>query len=183
MYPTLTRKIGCATTNIEDKFDAKTLERIDAELVRLNPGGRFDSVYTFSVKAELRHSDVHHMSVGGEYFVELGKRKYWWMYADEMEKDLTNEERRKMLGKRKTETWKPNVRLTSWLWRENVLYHRIEDSQSFRAALSFASTSLSAQKCPAPATSTLVNRDPGAALSWLDHSRILFADVKMSWSP
>jgi hypothetical protein len=51
------------------------------------------------------------MSVGGKYFVELGKRKCWWMYANEMEEDLTDEERRNILGKPKTEIWKPDGRI------------------------------------------------------------------------
>jgi hypothetical protein len=39
MYPTPNRKIGYATTNMEDEFDQKALERKDAELVRLNLAG------------------------------------------------------------------------------------------------------------------------------------------------
>jgi hypothetical protein len=50
------------------------------------------------------------MSVGGEYFVELGKRKCWWMYMDEMDKGLTGEERRKMV-ECKTVVWKPDCRI------------------------------------------------------------------------
>jgi hypothetical protein len=70
--------------------------------------------YTFAVEPKsggLRRSDVHHMSVGGEYFVELGKRKCRWVYADEMDKVLTEKERRKILGKPKAVVWEPDCRI------------------------------------------------------------------------
>jgi hypothetical protein len=81
--------------------------------VRLEPGSKFESYYTFAVEltnAGFRRSDVHHMSVGGEYFLELGKRECWWMYVEEVREDLI-EERRKRLGKRKTVMWKPDRRI------------------------------------------------------------------------
>jgi hypothetical protein len=99
---------------IQDEWNDNALEREDEKLLRLDPGARCETLYTFAVEPKaggLRRSDVHHMSVGGEYFVELGKRKCWWMYVDEMDKGLTEEERRKILVKRKTVVWKPDCRI------------------------------------------------------------------------
>jgi hypothetical protein len=83
----------------------------DAQMLRLDPKGQFRLPYTFTVKDKaggLRHPDVWQMKNGGVYFAEHGERQCWWMYVDEMEKNLTEMERRHVLVARgKAERWRP----------------------------------------------------------------------------
>jgi hypothetical protein len=125
------------------------------------------------------------MEADERQWIKSRESKYWWLYENEIEEGLNVEgEREVMAEKGNMVDGKPDYWLGLRLWLKPVaLPYRIVDSQFFSAVLSVTSTSLSIQKCPAPMTSTLVKRDAGSALSCSDQSRILFAEVKASWSP
>ncbi len=79
------------------------------ELVRIDPGQKFSTSYTISVvpKAdELRDSDIRHMVPGNTYEITLRKRRWSWMFEDEMAEDIEEDERRAILKKREAVEWK-----------------------------------------------------------------------------
>jgi hypothetical protein len=90
------RRIGCYATILCDEDIAP--EHEDAVLVRLNPGGRFENVYTFRVWEGVQSTDTHFVREGGRYWVESGERKFWWMFEDEVvDRELTEEEKRRLV--------------------------------------------------------------------------------------
>jgi hypothetical protein len=107
------RKIGPFPT-MQDEWDQEKVDFEDSELVRLEPGESFETAYTFRVverPLSYERSDVKYMRDGGTYWMELGHRKCWWMYADDVGKDLTAKEIRELLGRREYIEWQPNCRV------------------------------------------------------------------------
>lgn len=105
-------RIGCWGVNQDDEWDQETREFEEASLVRLEPREVFETTYTFYVKeGQLRHSDTHYMKPGRMYWAELGERRCWWMYADEMEENLTEKEMGHRLRLRGSVEWKPSCRI------------------------------------------------------------------------
>jgi hypothetical protein len=46
----------------------------------------------------MKFADTHFMKEGGDYWLESGKRKFWWMYEDEVVGEgLTEEEEKRRL--------------------------------------------------------------------------------------
>jgi hypothetical protein len=105
-------RIGVHSGRVTDDDPPEPYE--DAQVLRLDPEGQFKVPYTFTVddkSGDLRHSDVWQMKEGNVYFAGHGERRCWWMYADEMEKNLTETERRRILvTKGKAERWRPEGR-------------------------------------------------------------------------
>ena len=99
---------------MQDEWDQEELDFEDSELVLLKQGEVFETAYTFHTEDPPLHtvrSDVKFMKDGGVYWMELGRRKCWWMTADEVGQSLTAKEIRYLLGRREYVEWKPNCRV------------------------------------------------------------------------
>ena len=102
------RKIGARSTIIADEWDEEALDLEDTELVRLEPGQRFSTVYTVSVVPKaggLRASDTKHMVPGNTYEITLMRRRWRWMFEDEMDGDIGENERRETLKRKEAVEW------------------------------------------------------------------------------
>ena len=102
------RRIGPPSTMIQDDFDEEAQDLEDTQLVRLEPGQTFETSYTFSVVPKLdgiRNSDVRNMVVGNTYVITLKKRRWRWVFEDEMPHGLDDEEARHLLRKRHAAEW------------------------------------------------------------------------------
>lgn len=98
---------------MQDEWDKEQVEFEDSKLVRLEPGETVETEYTFFVETGpdvVRRSDVQFMKPGNKYWVELGIRKCWWIYADEMKEGLTDLEMREVLRQRPSVEWKPTFK-------------------------------------------------------------------------
>jgi hypothetical protein len=86
------RRIGCFGTISCDDIP---LVHEDAVLVRLSPGS--DSLWE-----GVKIADTHFMKEGGNYWLESGKRKFWWMFEDEVvdEGIITEEKKRSLVVER-----------------------------------------------------------------------------------
>jgi hypothetical protein len=107
------RRRGCYPSMQNEEFDKEELEFEDSKLVRLEPGETIETTYTLFVETGpnvVRRSDAHFMKRGNEYWIELGDRKCWWIYADEMNEHLTETEMREVLGQRQSVKWKPDCK-------------------------------------------------------------------------
>ena len=88
---------GPPSTMIDDEFDSDLLDVQDTELVWLEPGQTFSTGYTFAVTPKMsgiRPSDVHSLTAGNTYEITLQKRRWRWMFDDELPADLDNEAKR-----------------------------------------------------------------------------------------
>jgi hypothetical protein len=95
------RPIGCIST-VQCDYDPVP-EHEDAVFVRLGPEGTFESTFTIGPKPRWGTrgvADTHRMKVDGKYWVDSRTRKYWWLYEDEIEESLTEEEKRKVIVER-----------------------------------------------------------------------------------
>lgn len=102
------RRIGPTSTIISDDWDEDDLNLEDSELIRLELGQKHSIPYTISVvpKARgLRASDVYLMVKGNTYDIGLRKRRWMWMFEDEMGGEMSEEDRREMLRKREAVEW------------------------------------------------------------------------------
>lgn len=102
------RKIGARSTIIADEYDEDALDLADTELVRLEPGQKFATAYTVSVVPKaggLRDSDTKYMVQGNNYEITLMKRRWRWMFEDEMVGDIGEGERREILKKKEVVEW------------------------------------------------------------------------------
>jgi hypothetical protein len=102
------RQVGARSTIIADEWDEHALDLDDTALVWLESGQTFSTLYTVSVVPKvngLRDSDVKHLVVGNTYEITLRKRRWRWMFEDEMGGGLSEKERR-VLRKRKVVEWK-----------------------------------------------------------------------------
>jgi hypothetical protein len=102
------RQIGARSTIIADEFDEDALGLEDTELVCLEPGQKFSSSYTVSVVPKaggLRDSDTKHMVQGNTYQITLRKRRWRWMFEDEMAGGIGEDERRAILTKTEAVEW------------------------------------------------------------------------------
>jgi hypothetical protein len=100
--------VGARSTIIADEWDEHALDLDDTALVWLEPGQTFSTLYTVSVVPKvngLRDSDVKHLVVGNTYEITLRKRRWRWMFEDELGGGLSEEERR-VLRKKKVVEWK-----------------------------------------------------------------------------
>lgn len=71
-------------------------------MVRLEPSQKFSTSYTLSVDPnadKLRNSDTRNMVSGSLYEITFRKRKWRWMFEEEMGGDLSKEERGEVLRK------------------------------------------------------------------------------------
>jgi hypothetical protein len=84
------RRIGCFGT-ISCDVDIPP-EHEDVLLVRLSPGGgSFENVYIFCVWEGVKFADT-------KYWLESGKRKFWWMFEDDVvDRGLTEGEKRMLV--------------------------------------------------------------------------------------
>ena len=92
------------------QFDEDPDLREDTSLERLEPGQSLEMAYTFSVERKFKDfpSDVHKLQDGQRYEVTLRKRRWWWMFEDEMPMDCTTDDgRRRVLGEQTCCVWKP----------------------------------------------------------------------------
>ncbi|KAF2127047.1 hypothetical protein P153DRAFT_398421 [Dothidotthia symphoricarpi CBS 119687] len=107
------KRIGVVPTMVFDDWDEENLDFIDSRLVHVNPGEKVETTYTFSVvpKAKgLRRSDTASMKESGEYTIELGKRKCWWIDAKEMVEGMGEQEKKEMLRQRGScLVWRPTA--------------------------------------------------------------------------
>lgn len=100
---------------MQEEWDKEEVEFEDSKLVRLEARETVKTTYTLFVETGpnvVRRLDVHFIKPGNEYWVELGIRKCWWMYAEEMKEGLTEMEMREVLGKRQSVEWKPECKAT-----------------------------------------------------------------------
>ncbi len=96
---------------MQDEWDDAKVEFENTELLRMEPGQMFETSYTLYVKRlTVRRSETDFMVPGDNYWAGLGKRKCWWMYADEMDDGLSEMEMRDALRKARSVEWKPDVR-------------------------------------------------------------------------
>jgi hypothetical protein len=96
----------------DERFTVDDLKFDDASLVRLEPRQVFEDTYTFKVKKEqISYADTEFMKPGGKYWIDLGERNCWWMYADEMDEGLTEDEMKERFRGREIVEWKPGCRL------------------------------------------------------------------------
>jgi hypothetical protein len=60
------------------------------------------NAYTFRVWEGVKIADTHFMKEGGNYWLESGKRKFWWMFEDEVvdEGIITEEKKRSLVVER-----------------------------------------------------------------------------------
>ncbi len=103
------RRIGGGSIIDADEWDEEALDLEDTALIRLEPGQKFSTSYTVSVvpKADgLRDSDTKHMVPGNTYVITLRKRRWRWIFQDEMAQDIDEDERRAILKKREAVEWK-----------------------------------------------------------------------------
>lgn len=122
------RRMGPPSTIVADEWDTDALDLDDTVLVRLEPNQKFSTSYTFSVvpKASgIVHSDVRHMAKGNTYEITLRRRRWRWMFEDEMEvwvvvgeemseeeEEEEREERRQMLRKKEVMEWEVDCMVT-----------------------------------------------------------------------
>jgi len=102
------RQIGARSTIIADEWDEEALDLENTELVRLEPGQKFSTSYTVSVVPKaggLRDSDTKYMVQGNTYEITLRKRRWRWMFEDEMAGDIGEDERRAILKKTEVVEW------------------------------------------------------------------------------
>jgi len=107
--------MGPQSTIIADEWDDVALDLDDTELVRLELGQKFSTSYTFSVvpKADgLRNSDVRNMVKGNTYEITLRRRRWRWMFEDEMGEGMSEEEREEALRKREAMEWMVDCKAT-----------------------------------------------------------------------
>jgi hypothetical protein len=86
----------------------------DAILLYLKPGGKFESIYTFATTPKSggwHRADTHSMREGGTYTIESRAREFWWMYAEDVDEGLSEEEKKAILTQRKCMSWKPDCKL------------------------------------------------------------------------
>ncbi len=94
-----------------EDFDLRELEFGNSALVKMEPEMKFETSYTLRAKKQqYGYWDTEFMTPGDKYWAELGERKCWWMYADEMDEGLSEQEMREALGKRQSVDWQPDVR-------------------------------------------------------------------------
>jgi hypothetical protein len=106
---------------MQDQWDQEKVDFEDSELMLLEPGGKFETEYTFCVEPQpwsTQRSDVKFMKDDGTYWMELGHMKCWWMWADDVGDNMTAKEIRELPGQRKYLQWQPACRLILWLWHE-----------------------------------------------------------------
>ncbi|CAO2650001.1 Nn.00g012930.m01.CDS01 [Neocucurbitaria sp. VM-36] len=107
------RPIGCFPT-MQDEWDKEEVEFEGSKLVRLEPEDTVETAYTLFVETGpdvVRRSDVQFMRAGKGYWVELGVRKCWWMYAEEMDAGEMDERgMRDVLGKGESVEWMPGCK-------------------------------------------------------------------------
>lgn len=109
------RKIGPSSTCYEDEWGEEELDREDAEVVRLIRDQAHELRYRIDVKDKLdglRGSDTRYMTAGKQYPVTLDKRRWRWMYEDEMPTSLNQQERRDLLYKQPAVDWAVDCEVT-----------------------------------------------------------------------
>lgn len=147
-------------------------------MLSLKLGGKLEITYAYSTERKtdgVFHSDSRSIRERRRHCIQSRTRKCWWIYAEDMDEALSEDEKKADLIQRECTRWKQDSKL------ENLVFcYRTAASHSFSADLSLTSTPFSCQKCPAPATSTLAKRDAGSALSCSDQSRIFFDEAKIS---
>jgi hypothetical protein len=85
------------------------------ELVRLEPDQKFSASYTFSVVPKLgglRGSDTRMIVEGNRYEITLRKRRWRWMFEDEMRGGMSEGERREVLSGREAVEWRVDNMVT-----------------------------------------------------------------------
>lgn len=100
-------------TMVADEWDDIALDLGDTELVRIEPGQKHITPYTLSVvpfMGGLRGSDTKMMAKGMRYEIILDKRRWSWMFEDEMERgeegrELNDEERKEILKQKLAVEW------------------------------------------------------------------------------
>jgi len=101
------RRMGPSSTNISDEWDEDDHDVEDSLLVRLQPGQEICTSYTFSVVAKaggLRNSDIRNMIAGNNYEITLKKRRWRWMFENQMDA-TTKDQRREILERQKAIEW------------------------------------------------------------------------------
>jgi hypothetical protein len=107
-------RVGPFFTWSQDEWDQEEIDIQDTELVRLEPGEKFETEYVFRIKPRplsTETSDVKNMKADRPYWIEVGHAKCWWICADDLKENLTSEEMRDLLGQRKYVQWKPTCRV------------------------------------------------------------------------
>lgn len=104
------RRIGPTSTLISDEIDLRALELQESELVRLEPGQTYSAIYAISVfpHSILTNSDTRPMKKGNTYIIGLRRRKWRWMFEDELVGGLGEEEIREILSKKDPMEWEVN---------------------------------------------------------------------------
>jgi len=108
-------KIGPSSTCIQDEWDEEELDREDAAVVRLTKDQPHELRYRIEVQDKLdglRGSDTRYMTAGNEYPVTLDKRRWRWMYEDDMPSSLTEQERRDLLYEQRPVEWAVDCQAT-----------------------------------------------------------------------
>lgn len=110
------RRIGPPGTLLDEgDWDDYARELRDSELMTLELEQEYFTSYTFQTKLKVNRifpSNVYNLVRGKTCAIKLRNRVWWWMYENEMEEDLTEEERRQVLGQRNATRWKPDCMKT-----------------------------------------------------------------------
>lgn len=109
------RRIGPSSTLIGDDWDEEAVTFEDSQLIRFQLGQKHSIPYTISVVPKvsgLSSSDVYLMVKGNTYEITLRTRNWKWMFEDEMEEGMSEEQRKELLWKREAVEWTEDCMVT-----------------------------------------------------------------------